>query len=445
LANAEERRKLESTASKTEKVTVLVTVESLIAGFMIAYGALNMQMLTYWAEPGHCGSPVSTFMAGLVVYGIVLTCFASILFLFWSLRVNGYDARYTYGWVLFTVTIFVSAIYVLQTVISIHDFTVYNSTIVSNSASVLPSCGRHLPKAYSVTEANQWYQVFWVYVCGLTLVSASIAIWTMLKEWRVGIPTFISSSFETSKQLVERESGTRLKKEWIFFWLLLVVVFAILVVAWVTRGNEFAIFLATAIGVIASTAFTFYQQHLRMPELRIHLDPDKHARQLAILEPGTGKLIDEFRFVYLQVENVGNLVAKNCVGQMRILEWPKGCTMFSDESKRLKWVEIFQEDSVYPHRGTALLGVAFSKKTPLPALPDRRCALQPGDTIVRAWADTYDMISLANPNLRLQDAFCTGDFEVRITISSSNSDPIFEDFIVQVTDNWENLKLRKAQ
>jgi hypothetical protein len=236
----------------------------------------------------------------------------------------------------------------------------------------------------------------------------------------------------------------RLKGTKIFFWTLLVVLFAILAAAWVTRGNEFAIFLATAIGVIASTAFTFYQQYLRTPELHFAFDPEKHARQLTILDTNTGNPIDEFRFVYLQVENTGNLVAEKCVGQIRLLEQPNGCTMFSDESKGLKWVEIAEGDSISPHGGTALLGVAFSRKTSLPALSGPRCALQPGNTIVRAWANTKGMISLVNPNLRLQDAFCTGDFKVRIAVSSSNSDPISKDFILQVADNWENLRIRNV-
>ena len=39
---------LESPVGKKDKVTVLITVEAIIAGFMIAYGALNTQRLVLY-------------------------------------------------------------------------------------------------------------------------------------------------------------------------------------------------------------------------------------------------------------------------------------------------------------------------------------------------------------------------------------------------------------
>lgn len=109
---------------KTGKVTSLITAESIIAGFMIAYGALNGQMLIYWSEPRHHGSLVTTYIVGVGIYAIVITCLASILLLYWSLDTNEMDdVRYKAGYGLFIWAIFLSCVFVNVAVWSIYHFT----------------------------------------------------------------------------------------------------------------------------------------------------------------------------------------------------------------------------------------------------------------------------------------------------------------------------------
>lgn len=112
-------------ADKTDKVTALITAESIIAGFMIAYGALVGQMLVYWSDRSHAGSLFTTYFAGLLIYAIVLTCFVSILLLFMSIdddEANG--LKYKRGYYLFICAILVACCYVVLNVGSIYNFTI---------------------------------------------------------------------------------------------------------------------------------------------------------------------------------------------------------------------------------------------------------------------------------------------------------------------------------
>jgi hypothetical protein len=125
-------------ANMTNKVTVLITAESIIAGFMIAYGALNGQLLVHWSHYG--GSyMMTTYIAGIVIYTIVLTCFVSIVLLFNSLSTNNYGnpsigatervRRYDAGYDLFLMAILGSAVFVVTNGISIHHFTITGQPI----------------------------------------------------------------------------------------------------------------------------------------------------------------------------------------------------------------------------------------------------------------------------------------------------------------------------
>ena len=151
-------------ATKTEKVTVLITVESIIAGFMIAYGALNMQMLAHWAKEG--APLVGTAVAGIWIYAIVLTCFVSILFLYCSLdtdsKYGSFDVRYAWGFCLFCWIIVLSTIYVGETAHSIYRLTVRTNCM-----------GQHAPWCYPDTLATLTWNLFKVYVLSLFLLCAA--------------------------------------------------------------------------------------------------------------------------------------------------------------------------------------------------------------------------------------------------------------------------------
>lgn len=106
---------------KTEKVTVLMTVESVIAGFMITYGALVGQMLITWRELH--GELFTTVFAGVLIYALVLTALRSMLLLFKSIdRKDQDDANYMAGYSLFKTLVYGSGLYVLLNVASILNF-----------------------------------------------------------------------------------------------------------------------------------------------------------------------------------------------------------------------------------------------------------------------------------------------------------------------------------
>jgi len=114
----------QSEVRKTDRVTVMITAESVIAGFMIAYGALNNQMLLYWSDPKNQGSPVTTYLAGVWIYAAVLTCLTSILLLHASLDTNSMeDVRYKLGNYLFDWTILMTGAFIFANVSSIYHFT----------------------------------------------------------------------------------------------------------------------------------------------------------------------------------------------------------------------------------------------------------------------------------------------------------------------------------
>lgn len=110
-------------------MTVLITAEAIIAGFMIAYGALNGQLLLKWSRYGP-SYMMTTYIAGIVINAIVLTCFVSIVLLFNSLRTNSANktdddlqGRYDAGYGLFLTTILGSMVFVFTNGFSIWHFT----------------------------------------------------------------------------------------------------------------------------------------------------------------------------------------------------------------------------------------------------------------------------------------------------------------------------------
>jgi hypothetical protein len=117
-------------AARKERVAVLITAESIIAGFMIAYGAINGQLLVQWSRYG--GSYMTTtYVAGIVIYTIVLTCFVSIALLFNSLRTENTNrteddlrGRYNAGYDLFLMAILGSAVFVVTSGYSIYHLAV---------------------------------------------------------------------------------------------------------------------------------------------------------------------------------------------------------------------------------------------------------------------------------------------------------------------------------
>jgi hypothetical protein len=118
----------------TQKVTVLITAESLIAGFMIAYSALNGQLLVDWFRHGGSLMLMPTYIAGIAINAIILTFFVSIILLVSSVpsptNTKKLRGRYDAGYDLFLTAILGSALFVVANSLSIHHFTVESQQLI---------------------------------------------------------------------------------------------------------------------------------------------------------------------------------------------------------------------------------------------------------------------------------------------------------------------------
>jgi len=153
-----------------------------------------------------------------------------------------------------------------------------------------------------------------------------------------------------------------------------------------------------------------------------------------------GSRLGTYRFVRVVVKNYGSRAAHGCVGDIRLLERPPGCDMFSEEPKTLKWVNIPGGDYIPPQGGNAVLGVAFSMDKEL-RIEGRRCAFQNGSsTIVKGLALTPE--ALENPLIRAQDSFCIGDFKIRLTVYCEEGNTSSSDYVLEVNEDWHKLNMR---
>lgn len=118
-------------------MSALITAESIIAGFMITYGALGAQLLIKW---GMLGLGATTYMAEIMANAIILTSFTSILILFRSIKTPTLNTvEYDAGYNLFILSIFGSAFFVVVNSYSISHCIA--SPVCIPISSPIPSCG----------------------------------------------------------------------------------------------------------------------------------------------------------------------------------------------------------------------------------------------------------------------------------------------------------------
>lgn len=155
-------------------------------------------------------------------------------------------------------------------------------------------------------------------------------------------------------------------------------------------------------------------------------------------------LKERLRTRHACIRNCGSRPAHGCVAQVKLLERPVGCNMFSEEPKTLKWVDIPTGDYIPPRGGNAVLGVAFSMQNIRPILQGNRCAVQnKPQTTINALAHTPE--ALANPLIRAQDSFCAGNFKVRLTVYCEEISPVSKDYVLKVNEDWQKLNMEPAE
>jgi hypothetical protein len=103
---------------REQRVATLITAESIIVGFLVAFGSGVNETLVFWIERG---KPIfGTVLAGLLISGLALTAFRSIYLLYKSIDISDVcdvqhsDERYIAGYYLFLIVIGGSGVYVLM-------------------------------------------------------------------------------------------------------------------------------------------------------------------------------------------------------------------------------------------------------------------------------------------------------------------------------------------
>jgi hypothetical protein len=178
-----------------------MTAESVIVGFLFAYASLfNLRVVQLkTATPAQ---PVfSTVLAGLVVYGLILTAFRSLLLLFESIRTaDPYERNYNAGYDVFLMVILGSGLYVLMNAVSVLHYARTGCMVTPPNETVLTNIGilffgvwivvlvSPLPlvisprarRARSWLTKHQWLR--WVVPVVLVVVDGALLLWILSTE-----------------------------------------------------------------------------------------------------------------------------------------------------------------------------------------------------------------------------------------------------------------------
>ena len=208
---------------------------------------------------------------------------------------------------------------------------------------------------------------------------------------------------------------------------------------------DLGIFLATAIGSLSYVVVSIWDKYVVSTELEILYDPANHDLYdptLTGLDPKSNQPSEQFRSVRVLVRNRGRKASRGCVGYVELLRRDPGCTMFSFGPKALGWVNI-ADGKYIPRGGFATLGIVLSFETPK-TLDHPRCDKMKGNTILTAWAHTPEMSEMPR-EYRLQDAFCPGEFPLKLTVYSEDSSPVSRLFNLRVGTSWQDNQLEASE
>lgn len=108
------------------KTTALMTAEAVIVGFLIAYTPVFNQTIRS-SDPKHV---FSTVLAALLVYGLALTAFRSILLLYDSMgTADPSNENYLDGYELFLMVVFGSGLYILMNAVSVVHYALEHDVV----------------------------------------------------------------------------------------------------------------------------------------------------------------------------------------------------------------------------------------------------------------------------------------------------------------------------
>ena len=118
---------------REQRVATLITAESIIVGFLVAFGSGVNQTLVSWIETG---KPIfGTVFAGLLISALAITAFQSIYLLYRSIDISDADdllhsdGRYKSGYDLFLMVIAGSGVYVVVNAYSILHYAMMGGNV----------------------------------------------------------------------------------------------------------------------------------------------------------------------------------------------------------------------------------------------------------------------------------------------------------------------------
>jgi len=151
-----------------------------------------------------------------------------------------------------------------------------------------------------------------------------------------------------------------------------------------------------------------------------------------------------WNFLRLPVENSGFAPAKNCTAELEVTKRPgqasQNCPAPSAEPKALTWVSPKLEDkhTIPSRRGTAALAIVIDD-TSVPSTARSWHAVNDWGPLT-LWAGTTEVFAMP-PATRTQDAFCQGDYEIKVTVFPENGSPKNETFKLHVDSVWNRTSL----
>ena len=244
----------------------------------------------------------------------------------------------------------------------------------------------------------------------------------------------------------------------VFFISLLCVVAACIIVPLKFKND--ALTWATIILALATTAYAsilFWDKWVAKPSLKILYDPNKadlhkpyqHMPYRDKWTTDTGEAFatvwDNLKFLRVEVTNDGSATAKNCWGVMEVIGRPDDCPVPSDEPKGLFWAgRDPKQPTDIAVKGRAILNVLCSYE-------HFRIDIWGGEEgsrerksdkwgALKAWATTHDVFTWG-PKLRWQDAFCRGEYIVKLLIYAENADPKEGNFKLKIGDSWDDIDI----
>lgn len=152
-----------------------------------------------------------------------------------------------------------------------------------------------------------------------------------------------------------------------------------------------------------------------------------------------------WRFVRLPVKNSGFAPARNCTAELTVLSRPQkngqSCPAPSSETKALTWVAPRREDrhTIPSREGTAALAIVIDDTSVTNATRSSWHAANAWGPLA-VWAGTNEVFAMP-PATRAQDAFCQGDYKIKVTVYPENGAPKSDTFKLHVDSDWSKTSL----